>query len=78
LSKKQTELSGSRLKWWNLLHQDTEICFFRNRQIEFKEFLTQENDLLSCNDVCSVIGALGQKHDPTEWRFFLFTLQKLT
>ena len=27
LSKKQTELLGSRLKGWNLLRQDTKVCF---------------------------------------------------
>jgi hypothetical protein len=32
LSKKETELLGSRLKGWNLLHQDTEIYFFHNRK----------------------------------------------
>jgi hypothetical protein len=26
--------------------------------------------LLFCNDVCSVIEALGHQHDPTEWRLF--------
>ena len=27
-SKKQTELLGSKLKGWNLLRQDTKVCFF--------------------------------------------------
>jgi len=27
LSKKQAEVLGSRLKGWNLLHQDTKVCF---------------------------------------------------
>jgi len=38
LFKKLAEPLGSRLKVWNLLHPDTEIYFFRNRQNEFKEF----------------------------------------
>jgi hypothetical protein len=71
LSKKQGELLGSRLKWRNLLHQDTEICFFCNHQIEFKEVFSQENDVVFCNDVCCVIEALGHQHDPTEWRLFI-------
>ena len=53
-----------------LLHQDTEICFFSNRQNEFKEFFSQENDLVFGNDVCSVIEALRHQHDPSEWHFF--------
>ena len=48
-----------------------EMCFFRNGQNEFKEFFSQENDLLLCNDICSVTGALGYQHDPTAWRFLL-------
>ena len=28
LSKKQAELLGSRLKGWNLLRQDTKVCFY--------------------------------------------------
>jgi hypothetical protein len=42
LSKTQSQLLGSRLKWWNLLHWDTNICCFRNRQNEVKEFISQE------------------------------------
>jgi len=58
LSKKEAELLGSKLKGWNLLHQDTEIYFFRNHQNEFKELFSQENDLVFCNDVRSAIEAL--------------------
>ena len=57
LSQKQAEPSGSRLKGWNLLLHDTEICFFRNRQNEFKENFFQENDLVFCNEVCYVTEA---------------------
>jgi chemotaxis methyl-accepting protein methylase len=64
LSKKQAESLGYRQKkGWNLLHQDNEICFFRNHQNEFKEFFTQKNDLVFCNEVCCVIEAVGQQHD---------------
>jgi len=66
LSKKQAELLGCTLKGWNLLHQDTEICFFQNSQNKFKEFFSPNNDLVFCN-ICSIIKALGHKHDPTEW-----------
>jgi hypothetical protein len=33
--KKQAELLGSRLKGWNLLHQDTKVCFNHGRHEEF-------------------------------------------
>jgi hypothetical protein len=58
LSQKQAELLGSRLKGWNLLRHDTEICFFHYRQNEFKEIFSQEEDLVFCNDVCCVTEAL--------------------
>jgi len=60
LSKKQAELLGSRVKGWNLLHQDV----FRNCQNKLKNFFYQENDPVLSNDVCSVIEALGDQHDP--------------
>ena len=59
LSNKQAELLGSKLKGRNLSDQDTEISFFRNRQNEFTEFFSQENDLVFCTDVYSITGALG-------------------
>lgn len=70
LSKKPAELLGSILKGWNLLHQDTDICFLRDSQTEFKEFTSQDNDPLFCNDFCSVVVALGYQHGPTEWHLF--------
>jgi hypothetical protein len=72
-SKKQAELLGSRLKGWNLLYQDTEICSCCNCQNEFKEFFSQENDLVFCNEDCSVIETVGHQHDPTEWCLFIDT-----
>ncbi|UYV82677.1 hypothetical protein LAZ67_22000521 [Cordylochernes scorpioides] len=71
LSKKQSELLGSRLKGWNLLHEGTKVCFFRKRQDEFQDFFSQENDLVYCNDVVSLMEALGHDHDTEEWRLFI-------
>jgi hypothetical protein len=70
LSEKQAEVLGSGQETWNLLRLGTEICFFLNHQNEFKEFFTQEKDLVFCNDVCCVIEAAGQQHDRNECRFF--------
>ena len=58
LSQKQAALLGSKLKEWNLLLHDTEVCFFRNHQNEFEEIFSQEDDLVFCNDVCCVTEAL--------------------
>ena len=60
LSKKQAELLGSRLKDWNLLREDTKVCFYRGRHEEFKDFFSQEDGVVFCNDVCSVMEVLGQ------------------
>jgi len=68
--KKLAELSGSRLKLWNLLHPDTEIYFFRNRQNEFKEFFSK--NLVFCNSVCSVTEAFGHQDDKSEWPLFIY------
>ena len=35
LSKKQAELLGSRLKGWNILCQDTKVCFYHGHHEEF-------------------------------------------
>ena len=49
LSKKQAELLGSRLKGWNLLRQDTKVCFFRGRHEEFKDYFSQRDVVVFCN-----------------------------
>jgi len=54
MSKKQAELLGSGLKGWNLLHQDTKVCFYRGRHEEFEDFFYQEDGVMFCNDVCSL------------------------
>ncbi|UYV76697.1 hypothetical protein LAZ67_14001794 [Cordylochernes scorpioides] len=71
VSKKQSELLGSRLKGWNLLHKGAKVCFFRKCQDEFQDFFSQENDLVYCNDVVSLMEALGHDHDTEEWRLFI-------
>jgi hypothetical protein len=42
---KQAEFLGYRLKD-QIFSPNTEICFFRDRQNEFKEFFSQENHLV--------------------------------
>jgi len=31
-----------QFKGWNLLRQDTKVCFYRGRHKEFKDFFSQE------------------------------------
>ena len=50
-----------RLKSWNLLRQDTKVCFYRGRHEEFKDFFSQEYGVVFCNGVCSVMEVLGHE-----------------
>jgi len=60
----------SRLKGWNLLCQDTKVCFYRGHHEEFKDFFSQE-DVVFCSDVCSVMEVLGHEYNPDQWRLFI-------
>jgi len=71
LSKKQAELLGSRLKGWNLLRQDTKVCFYRGFHQELKDFFSQEDGVVFCNDVCSAMEVLGHEYNPDQWRLFV-------
>jgi len=70
LSKKQPELLGYRLKGWNLLRQETKVCFHRGRHEEFKDFFSLKDGIVFCNDVCSVMEVLGHEYNPDQWRLF--------
>ena len=71
LSKKQVELLGSRLKGWNLLLQETKVCFYRGRYYEFKNFFSLEDGVVFSNDVCSVMEVLVREYYPDQWRLFI-------
>ena len=71
LLKEQDELLGSRLKGWNLLRQETKLGFYRERHEVFKDFFSQEDGVLFCNYVCSVIEVLGHEYNPDQWRLFI-------
>ena len=45
--------------------------FYRGRQEEFKDFFSQEDGVLFCYDVCSVIKVLGHECNPDQWRLFI-------
>jgi len=70
-SKKQAELLVSGLKDWNLLREDTKVCFYRGRHEEFKDSFSQEDGVVFCNDVCSVMEVLGHEFIPDQWRLFI-------
>ena len=46
------------------------MYFYRGRHEEFKDFLSQEDGVVFCNDVCSVMEVLGQECSPDQWLLF--------
>jgi len=47
------------------------VCFYRGRLEEFKDFFYQEDGVVFCNDVCSVMEVLGHEYNPDQWRLFI-------
>ena len=47
------------------------MCFYRGRHEEFKDFFSQENGIVFCNDVCSIMDVLGHEFNPDQWRLFI-------
>jgi hypothetical protein len=71
LSKSQSELLGSRLQQWNLLHSSTRITAVRHRQQDLSQFFAMEGSLCYCRNVNDLFESLGLTHDSTEWRLFI-------
>jgi hypothetical protein len=71
LSKKQAELLCSRVKGWNLLHQDTKVCFYGGHHEEFKNFFFLEDGVIFFNDVCSVMEVFSHDYNPDQWCLFV-------
>jgi len=56
---------------WKLLRQGTSVRFDCGRHEEFKDFFFQEDGVVFCNDVCSVMEVLGHEYNPDQWRLFI-------
>ena len=46
------------------------MCFYCGYHEEFKDFFSQEDGVMFCNDVCSIMEVLGHEYNPDQWRFF--------
>jgi len=66
-----THTFRSRLKGWNILRQDTKVCFYCGRREELKDFFSQEDGVVFCTDVCSVMEILGHVYNPDRRRWFI-------
>lgn len=72
LSKELAELLGSRLEEKNLICPKTSFYWFRQREIEFKSFFSEDGYLVYCNNVTELMLKLGlPNYDPSEWRLFI-------
>ena len=47
------------------------MCFYCGRHEEFKDFFSQEDGVVFCNDVCSITEVLGHEFHPDQWCFFI-------
>ena len=47
------------------------MCFCHGRHEEFKDFFSQEDGVVFCNDVCSIMEVLGHEYNPYQWRLFI-------
>ena len=75
LTKKKSELLGSRLQERNLLKPDTKISHFQGRHMNFSSFYSQEENVCLCNDISGLIQEIGCSYDPSEWRLFIDSIK---
>ena len=47
------------------------MCFYSGRHEVFKDFFFQEDGVVFCNDVCSVMEVLVHEYNPDQWRLFI-------
>ena len=47
------------------------MCFYRRHHEEFKDFFSQEDGVMFCNDVCSIMEVLGRDYKPDQWHLFI-------
>jgi hypothetical protein len=46
------------------------VWFYHGRHEELKNFFSQEDGVMLCIDICSVMEVLGHKYIPDQWRLF--------
>jgi len=47
------------------------VCFCRGRHEDLKYFFFQEDGVMICNNVCSVMEILGHECNTDQWRLFI-------
>jgi len=47
------------------------VCYYCGCHEEFKDFFSQEDGVVFCNGVCSVMEVLCHEFNPDQWHLFL-------
>jgi hypothetical protein len=47
------------------------VCFYHGHHEEFKDFFSLEDEVMFCNNVCSIREVLGHEYNPELWRLFI-------
>jgi len=76
LSKIDSELLGSRLKAKNLLSSEVVFSWYRNREDEFLQYFTSDQNLVYCCNIPGLVEHLGTSYNASEWRLFIDSSQR--
>jgi len=71
LSKEISELLASRLKEKNCLAPGTLITFYRDRDIQFRKYFTDVENLVYCNNIEGLINEYNISYEANNWRLFI-------
>jgi len=47
------------------------VCLYHGQPEELQDFFSQEDGVVFCNDVCSVVKVLGHEYKPDQWHLFI-------
>lgn len=72
LSKEAAEILASRLSEHRVLDSEAKITFYRNRDKEFIQYFSEEDDFVFCNNIQGLLKAMGlPEYNPDDWRLFI-------
>nr|CAH7753306.1 unnamed protein product [Callosobruchus chinensis] len=71
LPRTKSQLLGSRLQQWNLLEKGVKVSSYRTRQSSLKSLFSEDNGLVFCPNVNSLMKALKMPCDPDKWGLFI-------
>lgn len=71
LPKESSELLGSRLRERNFLSAGVTYSWYRNREKEFVQFFTLNDDLVFSHNIPGLVAQMGRAYVPKDWRLFI-------